>query len=89
MVPLKTSDRTIIAQGMINNTLAIMKNRLPQNISSSKFSYPDYLFRTENLSSNPSDYDGRYNHFDILKISNKLYPVDSNTPNYFIENMAI
>lgn len=92
MVPLKNSDRTIIAQGIPSGTLAVMKNRLSQNIKTSQFSYPDYLFRTE---SNRHEtylpavrYYGRYSHFDLLKLNNDLNRKGPEVPNYFIENMA-
>lgn len=92
MVPLKNSDRTIIAQGIPSNTLAVVKNRLPENIRTSQFSYPDYLFRTESdrheTDLSAVKYDGRYSHFDLLKLNNDVHPASPNTPNYFIENMA-
>ena len=44
MVPLNYSDRTIVAQGIVSNTLGIVKNR-HSGISSAPFSYPDYTLR--------------------------------------------
>lgn len=93
MVPLMSSDRTIIAQGIVNNTIGVLKNRTSDNISSSKFSYPDYLFRTEtersrwNTNSRKIS-NGRYSHMDLLKLNNK-FTVDSNKyPDFYIENMG-
>lgn len=91
MVPLNYSDRTIIAQGIVNNTLGIMKNRFGANKSSLPFSYPDYSFRTNGKAKitylNSNAYDGQYSHFDLLKLNNNLKP-DSNNPDKWIENMG-
>jgi len=91
MVPLKNSDRTIIAQGILSNTLATMKNRLSGNVRTSYFSYPDYLFRTETETKQtyPAvSYNGRYCHFDLLKINNNFNRQSPDAPNIHIENMA-
>lgn len=75
MVPLSNSERTIIAQGLVNNTLGVMSNRMSGR-SSTPFAYPDYIFRpggkpkTDHLSS----YDGGYAHFDLLKLNNQYAP---------------
>ena len=90
MVPLKYSDRTIIAQGLTNNTLGIMKNRYGANPSLMPFAYPDYLFRTNGKKKNPSynEYDGAYSHFDLLKLNNNLIRQYGTDPNLYIEIMA-
>ena len=68
MVPLQYSDRTVIAQGIVNNTLSTVKNR--NNISTSKFSYPDYLFRTNGKARDYGNFNGQYSHFELLKLNN-------------------
>lgn len=90
MVPLSISERTIVAQGLVNNTLGVMSNRAT-GMGSSPFAYPDYIFRpggkakTDYLAS----YDGSYAHFDLLKLNNNYQPWTSNRdPNRFIENMG-
>ena len=93
IVPINYSDRTIIAQGLVNNTLGVMKNRLPGNVGSSVFAFPDYIFRPNLKSHQPSTktYDGVYAHMDILKINNGLHPYNQSQeiPSKYIENMAV
>lgn len=79
MVPLNYSDRTIIAQGIVNNTLCVMKNRFSTGKSNTPFSYPDYLFRTNGkqktkrgVDSDSIAYNGQYSHFDLLKLNNRF-----------------
>lgn len=90
IVPLNYSDRTIVAQGIVNNTLGILKNRLQANSGSNVFAFPDYLFRTNSKApqSTGKTYDGRYAHMDILKINNEVHPYNSSTPSKYIENMG-
>jgi len=87
MVPLSYFDRTIVAQGIVNNTLGIAKNRAPNNIASSNFAYPDYLFRTNGrksdyASNSERSFNGRYAHFDLLKLNNEYHNFE------YIENMG-
>lgn len=93
MVPLNYSDRTIIAQGIVNNTIGILKNRLQENSGSNVFAFPDYLFRTNSKAPQPTDktFDGRYAHMDIIKLNNEKHPYSINpiTPSKYIENMAM
>jgi len=92
MVPLNYSDRTIIAQGLVNNTLGIMHNRFGSNKSNLPFSYPDYSLRTNGKRktsyANTDAYNGQYAHFDLLKLNNNLRPESGNTPNKWIEIMG-
>jgi hypothetical protein len=93
MVPLNYSDRTIVAQGLVNNTLGVMQNRLSQNVGSDKFAYPDYIFRTNGKHSHTVSrlFDGQYAHGDIIKLNNKQHPNDTSSapyPNKYIEVMA-
>lgn len=89
MVPLSYSDRTIIAQGLVNNTLGIIKNRRPGE-ASQPFSYPDYLFRCNGKEKTvTSAYpNGSYAHFDLLKVNNNLKPSDGNDSSKYIEIMG-
>ena len=93
IVPINYSDRTVIAQGLVNNTLGIMKNRLPGNVGSSVFAFPDYIFRPNSKKHQPSakTYDGVYAHMDILKINNGTNPYNQKQeiPSKYIENMAV
>lgn len=43
IVPMSMNDRSIIAQGILTNTLSTLKDR--KNISSTKYAMPDYLIR--------------------------------------------
>lgn len=90
IVPLNYSDRTIVAQGIVNNTLGILKNRLQANSGSNVFAFPDYLFRTNSKAPQPTGktYDGRYAHMDILKINNEVHRVSNSIPSKYIENMG-
>jgi hypothetical protein len=86
MVPLNYSDRTIIAQGIVNNTLGNMRNRFGSNKLNLPFTYPDYLFRTNGKRKtsylNSDAYNGQYAHFDLLKLNNTLQPeLPWNDPN--------
>ena len=88
MVPLAYTDRTIIAQGIVNNTLAVVKNRYIEK-STSKFAYPDYMFRTNGKTKSVvPTFDGQYSHFDLLKLNNNLSYDINQDPNRYIENMA-
>ena len=93
IVPISYSDRTVVAQGIVNNTLGIMKNRLPGNIGSNVFAFPDYIFRpnSKKHQSVNKTYDGVYAHMDILKINNGLHPFSDqdHIPSKYIENMAV
>lgn len=81
MVPLNYSDRTIVAQGIVSNTLGIVKNR-HSGISSAPFSYPDYTLRCGGKAKTLSGYDGKYAHFDLLKLNN------ASDPKHFVEIMG-
>lgn len=97
IVPLQSYERTVVAQGLVNNTLGVMKNRHSDNINSSMFSYPDYLIRmNKKTTSNPTEryrsFDGSYAHFELLKLNNwinKIF-VSENfyRPNPYIEVMG-
>ena len=89
MVPLSYSDRTVIAQGLVNNTLGIIKNR-HDGITSQPFSYPDYIFRCngKNKTTTSSFPNGSYAHFDLLKVNNNLSPSDGFNSNRYIEIMG-
>jgi hypothetical protein len=70
-VPLTYSDRTIVAQGLVTNTLGIVKDRTTG--SSSQFAYPDYLLRTNDKKKSESDsnvQNGSYCHYDVLRQNN-------------------
>ena len=86
-VPLSYADRTIFAQGLVSNTLGIVKNRYNRK-DSMPFAYPDYLLRTNGKKLNDTErYNGQYSHLDLLKLNNHLYS-DGQTPSKYIENMA-
>jgi hypothetical protein len=92
MVPLNYSDRTIVAQGIVNNTLGVIKNR-HSGINSLPFAYPDYILRCGGKAKTTSGFDGRYAHFDLLKLNNNLNPSDGpsisqHTANSYIEIMG-
>jgi len=76
MVPLSYSDRTVLAQGLVNNTLGVMENRHEGNKSTYKFAYPDWITRTNGraTTNNPTEqtkfFDGTYAHFELLKLNN-------------------
>lgn len=68
-VPLSMSDRSVIAQGVVNNTLGHPYNRKSANSGTSVFSFPDYFFRNNGKHGyvNPSAItDGEYAHLDIV-----------------------
>ena len=50
MVPMSMNDRSIIAQGVLTNTLSTMKDRL--DLSTNKYSMPDYLTRLNSEQNN-------------------------------------
>ncbi len=81
-------DRTVIAQGIVNNTLGVISNRDSSNVNSNVFSYPDYMLRPHSKTDNASVMDGTYSHFQLLKLNNGYSPVDSKTPNKYIEIMG-
>ena len=81
MVPLSYSDRTIIAQGIVNNTLGVIKNR-HSGRGSLPFSYPDYTFRNGGVQKTPMSHNGMYSHFDLLEVNTKL---GVSTPSEYIE----
>lgn len=81
MVPLSYSDRTVIAQGIVNNTLGVIKNR-HSGRGSLPFSYPDYIFRNGGVQKTPMSHNGMYSHFDLLEVNTKL---GVSTPSEYIE----
>lgn len=86
MVPLSYSDRSIIAQGLVNNTLAVMSNRA-NGVTNKPFSMPDYLIRHNGIKNDSTVFNGQYTHFDLLKLNNNLSPEGDN-PNKYIEVMG-
>ena len=89
MVELNYSDRTVIAQGVVNNTLGIINNRRSSE-SNQLFSYPDYTFRCngKNKTATSAYPDGSYAHFDLLKVNNNLSPSNGFDSSNHIEIMG-
>ena len=90
MVPLSMSERTIVAQGLVNNTLGVMSNR-KSGLNSKPFAYPDYMLRPggKHKTNYLSGYDGLYAHMDLLKLNNGYdQTLPEKDPNRFIEIMG-
>jgi hypothetical protein len=89
MVPLSYSDRTIIAQGLVNNTLGNVKNR-HSGRGSYPFSYPDYRFRNGGVAKTAStnNPNGIYTHLDLLAINSLDGKTVADESNPYIEIMG-
>jgi hypothetical protein len=86
MVPLDYSNRTVVAQGIVNNTIGTLNSRTGGNLGSI---WPDYIFRANcrqnELNSNKTQ-DGTYTHYDMLKMNN-AFDGYGNDQNYLFKNL--